>query len=72
MVIYSMMQEARIYNKQKTASLINGVGKTTATCKKNHIGLLPHTMYKNKWIKELDVRSETICLLKENIGSMLL
>ena len=33
---------------------------------KNHTGLLPHTIYKNKlkWIKELAVRPETICLLK--------
>ena len=45
----------------------------TATCKKNEIGTLPNTIHKrnSKWIKELNVRPETIKLLEENKGRTL-
>ena len=53
MVIYSMMQEARIYNEQKTDSLINSVGKMTATCKKTILDyfLTPYTKINSNGLK---------------------
>ena len=43
-----MTKKARIYNVVKTASSINGVGKTGQIHAKNETGLLSHTIYKNK------------------------
>ena len=42
-----MSKEARIYNREKIPSSINGVGKTDQLPEKNQIGLLSQTQYRN-------------------------
>ena len=43
-----MTKEARIYNGEKTVSLISGAGKTGQLHVKNEIRMLPDTIHKNK------------------------
>ena len=44
-----LTKEARIYNRAKTASSINGAGKTRQLHVKNAIRTLPNTIHKDKF-----------------------
>ena len=68
----STTKEARMYNGEKTGSSISGTWAVTCKILSLEYFLMPYTKLSSKWIKDLSVKPETVRLLEEDIGSILL
>ena len=64
-----MTKEERLSTGKKTVSSVNGAGKLDIHMQKNETRPLSCTIYKDKMMKDLNVKQESIKILEENIGN---
>ena len=69
-----MTKKPKIYNGKKKESSINGAGLTDSLYvkkTKTNPYLLPCTKLKSKWIKDLNIKPDTLNLIEEIVGNNL-
>ena len=68
-------KEPKPYNGKKKAFPTNGNGLTgylhVEECKQTHSYLPPCTQLKSKWIKDLNIKPDTLNLIEEKVGNSL-
>ena len=70
---WCLTKKPKIYNGKKKASSINAVGNWQSIRRKMQVDpyLSPCTKLKSKWIKDLNIKPDTLNLIEEKVGKSL-